>query len=92
MRQTQPASSIDNSPDFTDSYTSAVVSTKFIEPGSALDWATVYQLCKVACEELVAANPHEPMRGRIDLYRPVEHEGRRYMMRVKLTLVPAGSV
>lgn len=65
---------------------------KIIEPDSALDWFTLRQLCEAATVDLVKANPHEPMLGRVDLYRPVEHEGRRYMMRVKLTLVPAGSV
>ena len=65
---------------------------KIIEPGSALGWHTVDQLCELATADLVRANPHEPMLGRIDLYRPVEYQGRRYMMRVKLTLVPAGSV
>ena len=65
---------------------------KIIEPDSALDWFTVRQLCESATADLVAAYPHEPMLGRIDLYREVEHLGRRYMVRLKLTIVPAGAV
>lgn len=65
---------------------------KIIEAGSALDWFTTRQLCEAAALELVTAHPHEPMRGRIDLYREVEMGGRRYMVRLKLTLMPAGTV
>lgn len=63
---------------------------KIIEPGGAADWYTVGQLCKAAAHELVAAHPLNPKAGRIDLYRAVEHDGRRYFVRIKLTLIPAG--
>jgi hypothetical protein len=64
---------------------------KIIDPDSAVDWFTVRQLCETAAAELVAAHPLEPMRGRIDLYRPVEIRGRKYCVRVKLTILPAGA-
>ena len=64
---------------------------QIIEPDSALDWLTVYQLCKSAAHELVEANPLEPHRGRIDLFREAIVDGRRYCVRIKLTLVPAGA-
>jgi hypothetical protein len=65
---------------------------KFIRPNSALDWFTVRQVCEEACEKLVEANPQEPTRGRIDFYREVDLNGRRYLVRLKVTIVPAGTI
>lgn len=64
---------------------------KIIEPESALDWMTVFQLCDGAAKELVRANPNEPHHGRIDLFREAIVDGRRYCVRIKLTLAPAGA-
>ena len=64
---------------------------KIIEAGSALDWHTVGQLCEAAAADLVAAHPLEPQLGRIDLYRQVGVGERRYCVRLKLTITPAGA-
>lgn len=58
-----------------------------IEPDSAIDWFTVKQLCEAAGRELVNANPNDPKRGRIDLYRSTYVDGRLVHVRVKLTIV-----
>jgi hypothetical protein len=50
------------------------------------------QLCESATAELVLANPMEPAKGRIDLYREVNHMGRRYLVRMKVTITPAGTI
>lgn len=52
---------------------------------------TVFQLCDGAAKELVRANPNEPHHGRIDLFREAIVDGRRYCVRIKLTLAPAGA-
>jgi hypothetical protein len=66
--------------------------SRFIRPNCALDWFTLRQLCEAATAELVLANPVDPAHGRIDLYREVDHMGRRYLVRMKITLTPAGNV
>ena len=68
------------------------MSKKIIEPGSALDWFTVGQYCEAVAKELIRAHPHEPMRGRIEMYREVAQGDRRYVVKVRMTLVPAGNV
>lgn len=64
--------------------------SRFIRPNSALDWFTMRQLCEAATAELVMANPADPSHGRVDLYREVNHMGRRYLVRMKITITPAG--
>jgi hypothetical protein len=66
--------------------------SKFIKPNSSLDWFTVRQICEASAAELIKAHPHEPTRGRIDFYREVDIDGRRYLVRMKVTIVPAGAV
>ena len=66
--------------------------SKFIRPNSALDWFTMRQICEEACDKLIEANPRDPTRGRIDFYREVDHMGKRYLVRMKVTIVPAGTI
>jgi hypothetical protein len=62
------------------------MTVKIIEPGSALDWYTVGQLCESAARELIAEHPSNPKLGRIDLHRDVVTRGRKHTVRIKLTI------
>lgn len=59
---------------------------KIIEPDSAEDWLTLWQLAESAARELHKSHPFDPTLGRIDLWRYVTVDGRRMRVRIKLTV------
>lgn len=64
--------------------------SRTIEPNSAIDWYSVYQLADYAVADLVKANPLEVERGVIYLTRVVDYLGTRYKLRIKLTAKEIG--